>query len=75
MDRTLSPYFYIMTLSKRIQSIARFLTEEEGTTTVEYAVMIALILGALIGSALLLGPAVDSSFQDSSTAISGAFGS
>ena len=64
-----------MSISTRIKSISRFLIEEDGTTAVEYAVMIGLILGVLIGSALLLGPAVDDSFDDSATLISGAFGS
>jgi pilus assembly protein Flp/PilA len=64
-----------MTLSPRLESIVRFLTEEDGTTAVEYAVMLALILVALMGSALMLGPAVDKSFEESSDAIAGAFGS
>lgn len=64
-----------MFLRRKLDSVIRFLAEEDGPTTVEYAVLIALILGALIGSALLLGPAVDQSFEESSTAISGAFGS
>ncbi|KAA1260586.1 Flp/Fap pilin component [Rubripirellula obstinata] len=64
-----------MSLLKRTQPIIRFLVEEDGATAVEYAVLIALILGTLIGSALLLGPAVDGSFKESSDAISGAFGS
>lgn len=64
-----------MFLRRQLDSVIRFLAEEDGPTTVEYAVLIALILGALIGSALLLGPAVDRSFEESSTAISGAFGS
>jgi pilus assembly protein Flp/PilA len=64
-----------MLLRRHLDSVIRFLNEEDGPTAVEYAVLIALILGVLIGSALLLGPAVDQSFEESSDAISGAFGS
>ena len=64
-----------MSISRQIKSISRFLIEEDGTTAVEYAVMIALILGVIIGSVALLGPALNTSFEESGDAMTGAFGS
>ena len=37
------------------QKIDRFLRDESGPTAVEYAVMLALIIGAAIGSVTLFG--------------------
>ena len=51
-----------------------FFAEEDGTTAVEYAVMISLILATLIGSYYLLAVATKDSFDASSEAITGAFG-
>ena len=54
------------------KSIRRFLTEDEGPTAVEYAVMLALIVGAVIGSVGQLAVATKDNFNSSGTAISGA---
>ena len=54
------------------KSVRRFLTEDEGPTAVEYAVMLALIAGAVIGSVGQLATATKNNFNASGTAISGA---
>ena len=50
----------------------RFLIEDEGPTAVEYAVMLALIVGALIASVGQLADATKSNFDSSGTAINSA---
>ncbi len=57
--------------SKR-NAILQFLREEDGPTAVEYAVMLALILLAIIGTVQSLATATNQSFEDSAAAISGA---
>lgn len=56
-----------------IEPIESFVAEEDGTTAVEYAVMMALILLALIGGVFALSFATRDSFNESSDAIAGAF--
>ncbi|MDA8744177.1 Flp family type IVb pilin [Rubripirellula amarantea] len=56
-----------------ILPIQALLSEEDGTTSVEYAVMMALILLAVIGSVLTLSLATKESFDKSSDAIANAF--
>lgn len=53
----------------------KFLRDEDGPTAVEYAVMLALIVGAALVGITSLGTATSASFQDSSTKISTAMGS
>ena len=60
---------------KMYDAIKQFLTEEDGPTSVEYAVMLSLIAGACIASVLVLSNAVGASFDDSASQLSGAFGS
>lgn len=62
-----------MSIRRTLKPIASFLTEDEGTTAVEYAVMMSLILLALIGSFYALSFATQESFNTSSEAIDGAF--
>ena len=38
-----------------VKHIVRFMREEDGTTAVEYGLMIALVSGALVTAVLLLG--------------------
>jgi pilus assembly protein Flp/PilA len=52
-----------------------FLRDDDGPTAVEYAVMLALIVGAALAGITSLGNATVASFQDSSTKISTAVGS
>jgi pilus assembly protein Flp/PilA len=55
------------------ESISNFLAEEEGPTAVEYAVMLALVIGVCIGSVLVLADNTGESFNRSSDAIAAAF--
>lgn len=54
--------------------VLKFLREEEGTTAVEYAVMLALIVGVCMSAVMSLGTATASSFGSSREAIVGAMG-
>ena len=53
----------------------KFLRGEDGPTAVEYAVMLALIVGAALVGITSFGQATLTSFQDSSTKINTAVGS
>lgn len=53
----------------------KFLRAEDGPTAVEYAVMLALIIGAALVGITSFGQATLTSFQDSSTKINTAVGS
>lgn len=48
------------------------MAEEEGPTTVEYAIMLAMIIGVCIVAVLHLATKTGDSFESSSGAISGA---
>jgi pilus assembly protein Flp/PilA len=52
--------------------LTRFWHCEDGPTTVEYAVMLALIVGACLGAVQSLTQATEASFQASSDAIDAA---
>lgn len=58
-----------------MKRIFKFLCGEDGPTAVEYAVMLALIVGAAMTGITSLGNATVTSFQDSSTKINTAVGS
>ena len=45
-----------------VKHIVRFMKEEDGTTAVEYGLMIALISAALVAAVLLLGTNLNNSF-------------
>ena len=60
-------------MTSLIQIVGSFVDEEDGTTAVEYAVMLALILAVCIGSVTVLASRVADSFDTSSNAIAGAF--
>lgn len=55
-------------------AILEFVREEEAATAVEYAVMIALIVGVCIASVTFLADKTKESFDTSSDAITGAIG-
>ncbi len=55
-----------------LDATLRFLKEEDGPTTVEYAVVLSLILGAIIVSVNQLATVVGNSFNASGNAISSA---
>jgi pilus assembly protein Flp/PilA len=47
-----------------LSSIKRFFVSEDGPTPAEYAVMLALIMGLLVGSLHVLGPKVKSGYNN-----------
>ena len=55
-------------------AVATFLRDEDGTTAVEYAVMLALIILVAAGSVTFLADKTKESFDTSGAAISGAWG-
>ena len=58
-----------------MKRLGNFLCGEDGPTAVEYAVMLALIVGAALVGIRAFGQATFASFQDSSTKINTAVGS
>ena len=55
--------------------LRRLAKDEDGPTSVEYAVMLALIIGICVGSVTLLSNEVGASFENSAAELSSAFGS
>ncbi len=55
-------------------AVKTFLQDEDGPTAVEYAVMLAFIVVACIGSVTLVAQATNGSLEESGEAIKGAFG-
>ena len=62
-----------MRTSSYLRAILSFLSEEDGPTAVEYAVMLALIAAACISSVGFLASQTADSFDTSANAIAGAF--
>lgn len=65
----------IKTITRILSPLRRFLRDEEGPTSVEYAVVAMLILLACMTAVQAFAKATGESFQDSSDKISRAFGS
>ena len=57
-----------------MRSLWKFLHDESGPTAVEYAVMLALIIGVCIGAIGLFGTTASGSWQDTSSRIGTAMG-
>lgn len=55
--------------------LRRFLTEEDGPTAVEYAVLLALIVIVCIGAVNTLANSTADSFDHSAAQLTGVFGS
>lgn len=55
--------------------LLRLVRDESGPTAVEYAVMLALIIGVCIGAVGFFGSSASGSWQDSSSKISASMGS
>lgn len=53
----------------------QFWRDESGATAVEYAVMLALIIGVCIGAVGFFGSTASGSWQDTSTRLSSSMGS
>lgn len=62
-----------MSFHNLIKTLQDFWTDEEAATAVEYAVMLALIIVACLGSVSALSNATADSFNDTANAISAAF--
>ena len=60
-----------LTMRLIVSRAKEFLRSEEGPTTVEYAVMLALIIAVAIGAIALIGKRVSNVFSDVDTAIGG----
>ncbi|MEL7265918.1 MAG: Flp family type IVb pilin [Planctomycetota bacterium] len=60
-------------MKRYIDATYEFLAEEDGPTAVEYAVMLALIVVACLSSISALAFATQQNFNDSASAIDGAF--
>jgi pilus assembly protein Flp/PilA len=56
------------------KTIVRFLREEDGPTTVEYAMVLLLIFLGLLTAIISIGEATATSFQESGNSIEKAFG-
>ena len=61
-------------MSKLTNKITRFMKDESGPTAVEYAVILALIIGACIGSVTLFGASTAAMWSGNSSSIDSAFG-
>ncbi len=59
-----------MQLTNWLSKFKRFYCSEDGPTTVEYAVMLALIVGVCVGAVRSMSTATGSSFDRSAQAIS-----
>jgi pilus assembly protein Flp/PilA len=55
--------------------LRRLFWDEDGPTAVEYAVMLALIIGVCVGAVTFLGTQTNAAFEDSQTKITSAMGS
>ncbi|TWU42121.1 Flp family type IVb pilin [Novipirellula artificiosorum] len=64
-----------MTKATRLSGIIAFLSDEDAATAIEYAVMLALIIGVCAGSVSFLATQTKDSFDTSGAAINGAIGS
>jgi pilus assembly protein Flp/PilA len=50
-----------------MKPVFQFLRDESGPTAVEYAVMLAMIVGFCVGAITIFGAATSDSFEDSSS--------
>jgi len=58
-----SLWYLISQEGQYMKEVPRFLTDEQGATSVEYAVLSALIVLAIVGSVVLLGGKVKDLFE------------
>jgi pilus assembly protein Flp/PilA len=58
-----------------MNKIKRLLSDDSGATAVEYAVMLALIIGVCVGAIGLFGSTASGSWQDTSSKLGSAMGS
>jgi pilus assembly protein Flp/PilA len=60
-----------MVMTRTRQLVARFLSEEDGPTAVEYAVMLALIIVVCLAAISALGSSANATFTTVSNQIAG----
>ncbi len=60
-------------MPKLHKQLTRFMRDESGPTAVEYAVMLALIIGVCIGSVTLFGSATEAVWGNNAGSITSAF--
>ena len=58
-----------------MQQVFRFIRDESGPTAVEYAVMLALIIGVCIGAVGFFGSTASGSWEDTSDKLTTSMGS
>jgi pilus assembly protein Flp/PilA len=58
-----------MTMTKLLNAVTKFTSEEEGATLAEYGLLLALIAVICIGAITVLGTKISSMFSAVSTAI------
>ena len=58
-----------------MRQVFRFIRDESGPTAVEYAVMLALIIGVCIGAVGFFGSTASGSWEDTSGKLSASMGS
>ena len=69
-----SRYFVMTSVDPPHERPPSLWQDEDGTTAVEYAVMLALIVAVCVGSVATLTAETKKSFDDSGDEIAGAFG-
>lgn len=57
-----------------MRRVLQFVRDEEGATAVEYAVMLALIVGVCVGAVMSLGTSTAASFGNTRDSIMNAIG-
>lgn len=55
--------------TRLFRSIASLLRCQDGTTTVEYALLLGLVAGACLASIMALGPAAGETFRSTNTTV------
>ena len=55
-----------------VNSMKRFIQEDEGATALEYGLLAALIAAVIVGSVTALGTTLDGTFSNINTKIGGA---
>ncbi len=63
-----------MSVENILQSVASFAVEEDAATAVEYAIMLAFIIGVCMASVTFLAESTHDSFETSGDAINNAIG-
>jgi pilus assembly protein Flp/PilA len=65
----------VVTEERPMQRFLRFIRDEDGPTAVEYAVMLALIIGSCLVAIGFFGTTASGSWQDTSSKLSSSMGS